>query len=64
MNKAQVNKRTKRGLRSKQKRKERNINRTKTKKSQHKRSLELLKFFSGLDKTSKEEILKNLNKEE
>tara|TARA_Y100000034_G_scaffold124946_1_gene173833 strand:+ start:8663 stop:8860 length:198 start_codon:yes stop_codon:yes gene_type:complete len=64
MNKAQINKRAKRKLLSKQKRKQRNIQNVKRKKAESHRREKLMQFFTNLSKTKQKEMLKNINKEE
>ena len=64
MNKNQVNKRTKRNQVSKQKRKQRNIQKAKKQISDSQRKNKLMQFFTGLSKTKQKEVLKNINKGE
>jgi len=59
MNKKQVAKRTKRALRSKQKKKERNIEKTRKKISEAKRKEKLVQFFDALSTSQKRKILKD-----
>jgi hypothetical protein len=64
MNKNQVAKRTKRNQVSKQKKKQRNINKTKRKKTAVEKRNRLMQFLSNLSKAEQKEVLKNTNNDE
>jgi len=62
MNKNQVNKRAKRNQVSKQKRKQRNIQKAKRQIAESHKKDKLMQFFMNLSKTKQKEVLKNINK--
>ena len=64
MNRAQINKRTKRNQVSKQKRKQRNIQNVEKKKLISLKKDKLMQFFANLSKTKQKEVLKNINKDD
>jgi acetolactate synthase small subunit len=63
MNKTQVNKRAKRNQVSKQKKKQRNVQKIKRQKAESQRKNKLMQFFTNLSKTKQKEVLKNINKD-
>ena len=64
MNKNQVNKRAKRNQVSKQKRKQRNIQKAKKQIADSQKKDKLMQFFANLSKTKQKEVLKNINKDD
>tara|TARA_Y100000034_G_scaffold10957_1_gene11479 strand:+ start:233 stop:430 length:198 start_codon:yes stop_codon:yes gene_type:complete len=60
MNKNQVAKRTKRSLRSKQKRKQRNIDNVKKKEAAANKKNKIMNFVTNLSKTKQKELLKSI----
>tara|TARA_Y100000310_G_C20026087_1_gene509650 strand:- start:170 stop:367 length:198 start_codon:yes stop_codon:yes gene_type:complete len=64
MNKNQANKRAKRNQVSKQKKKQRNINRVAKRKADANKRDKMMQFLTDLSKTQQKEVLKNMNKEE
>ena len=64
MNKNQINKRAKRNQVSKQKRKQRNIQKAKKQIADSQRKDKLMQFFTSLSKTKQKEVLKNINKDD
>ena len=64
MNKNQVAKRAKRNQVSKQKKKQRNINRVAKRKADATKRDRMMQFLANLSKARQKEVLKNMNKEE
>ena len=64
MNKNQINKRAKRNQVSKQKRKQRNIQKAKKQIADSQKKDKLMQFFANLSKTKQKEVLKNINKDD
>ena len=64
MNKKQAAKRTKRNQVSKQKKKQRNINKVQKRKASNKKKEELMKFFINTSKSKQKDILKSIEEGE
>ena len=64
MSKKQVEKKAKRKLVSKQKKKQRNINRVQKRKAENEKKEKLINFFSNLSKTEKKDVLKSIEEGE
>ncbi len=64
MNKKQVAKRAKRKLVSKQKKKQKNINKVQKRKASNKKKEELMKFFINTSKSKQKDILKSIEEGE
>ena len=64
MSKKQVEKKAKRKLVSKQKKKQRNINRTERRKALKREKEKLMHFFSNLSKSKQKDILKSIEEGE
>ena len=64
MSKKQAEKRAKRKLVSKQKKKQRNINRVQKRKAENEKKEKLINFFSNLSKTEKKDVLKSIEEGE